>query len=369
VGLELSIPPPPFAHLLRLSDDLGVFEHARGTTTWVENGYCTDDVARALVVLVREERHPPARARLASGCLAFVEQAALPDGRFRNRRARNGQWLDEGGSDDTVGRALLALAVAGTHGTKVQRRRALSPFEAAAPVYASPSPRSNALAVLAAVEVLGATPGHEQAGILLERAAPGLGRMRCASSWAWPEHRLAYANALLPEALVAAGAALGDAPLLEEGLALLEWLVAVESRDGHFSFAPVGGWAPGEPRPGFDQQPIEAGAMAEACLRALEASGDARWARETHLAAAWFLGANDVGVSLFDEESGGCRDGLEPDGCNANEGAESTLAMIAAFQAARAAEAAQTAARSALRTSAAGTVAAPTQRSAAPYVR
>ena len=369
MGHELRIPPPPFAHLLRLSDDLGVFEHARGTTSWVENGYCTDDVARAAVVLLCEEDRPPELARLASSCLAFVEEAALPDGRFRNRRARGGRWLDEGGSDDTVGRALLALAAAGARGTEEQDRRALSRFELAAPAYASPSPRSNALAVLAAVEVLDATPGHEAAGILLERAVPRLGRMHSGSSWPWPEHRLAYANALLPEALIAAGATLGETHLLEEGLALLDWLVAVESRERHFSFTPVGGWAPGEPRPGFDQQPIEAGAMAEACLRALEATGDPRWARDTHLAAAWFLGANDVGASLLDPESGGCRDGLERDGCNTNEGAESTLAMIAAFQAARAADVSQAAARSASRTSETATVAAPTQRSAAPYVR
>jgi hypothetical protein len=357
---ELRIPPPPFAHLLHLSDDLGVFEHARGTTIRVENGYCTDDVARAVVVLLREQDRPPELSHLASRCLDFVAEAALTSGRFRNRRAAGGRWLDEGGSDDTTGRALLALAVAVTLGTDEQQRRGLSRFEAAAVEYASPSPRSNALAVLAAAEVLEATPGHGGAGILLERAVAGLGRMGSASSWPWPEHRLAYANALLPEGLIAAGAALGDAQLLDEGLSLLDWLVGVESRDGHFSFTPVGGWASGEPRPGFDQQPIEAGAMADACLRALRATGDPRWVRETRRAAAWFLGDNDVGASLLDTESGGCHDGLEPDGCNANEGAEATLAMIAAFQAA------QAAARSAPRTSAAATVAAPTQRSPAP---
>lgn len=363
---DFLIPPPPFAHLLRLSDDLGVFEHARGTATRVENGYCTDDVARAVTVLLREPNRSRRLTRLAARCIAFVEAAALPDGRFRNRRAVGGRWLDEGGSDDTVGRALLALGAAGARGTGEQRRSALSLLEAAAPRYASPSPRSNALAVLAAVEVLEAVPGHDGAGSLIERAVPHLGRMSRAPMWPWPEHRLAYANALLPEALIAAGSALGDASLLGEGLVLLHWLVGIESSGDHFSFAPVGGWGPEEPRPGFDQQPIEAGAMADACLRAFRATGDPHWADETRRAAAWFLGANDVGASLLDEESGGCRDGLEPDGCNANEGAESTLAMIAALQAARAAEAAQAAAWSASRTSAATTVAAPTQRSAAP---
>lgn len=362
---EPSIPPPPFDHLLRLSDGLGVFEHARGTATRVENGYCTDDVARTVVVLVREAGRTPGLDGLTMTCLRFIEEAALPDGRFRNRRVAGGRWLDDGGSDDTVGRALLALAMAGVRATGEERRRVLGLFEEAASRYESPSPRSNALAVLAATEVLESMPDDRKARVLLERAAPRLGRRR-AAQWPWPERRLAYANSLLPEGLVAAGVALDDPRLRDEGLALLDWLVAVESRHGHFSFTPVGGWAPGEPRPGFDQQPIEAGSMAEACLRAFRVTGDERWAGEVGRAAAWFLGANDAGASLLDPESGGCRDGLERNGTNENEGAESTLALIAAFQAARTAEEAQAAARSAPTTSEATTVAAPTQRSAAP---
>jgi hypothetical protein len=123
---------------------------------------------------------------------------------------------------------------------------------------------------------------------------------------------------------------------------------------------------PGEARPGFDQQPIEAGAMADACARAFDATGDPEWAERALLAADWFLGGNDVGAALLDPVSGGCRDGLAHDGVSENQGAESSLALITALQQAWRIQAA---ARSASSSGRSSTVAAPTQRSAAPYVR
>ena len=201
--------------------------------------------------------------------------------------------------------------------------------------------------------------------MLLIRADSRLLRLTDNPAWRWPEARLAYDNARLAEALIAAGEAFRRPLLVEEGLALLRWLVDAELDGDCFSFTPAGGWAPGEPRPGFDQQPTEAGAMAEACAAAYTATGEARYAELTMLAARWFFGVNDTGVELADRESGGCRDGLERRGANENQGAESTLALISALQAVRRVQAAV---RSASSSSLTETYAAPTHRSAAPYV-
>lgn len=363
----LRFPAPSFEHVLRLSDRVGIFEHAKGTVPRREHGYCTDDVARALVAVLREPERSPRLERLASTYLGFLERAQLPDGRFRNRFSVEGRWLDEVGPDDSTGRALWAAGTAAVAATgAAQRARALALLTAGAG-FRSPWPRANAFAVLGAVEVLRAGgEGTRAARTLLEEAASRLGRVSSDPDWPWPEPRLTYANAVLAEARIAAGAELGDERLLREGLELLEWLVGIESRGGHFSFTPVGGWAPGEPRPGFDQQPIEAGAMVDACARAFDVTGEQRWAERALGAAAWFLGANDVGVPLLDAESGGCRDGLTPDGVNENEGAESTLALVTALQQARRLQAAARRARS---RSAVSTSAAPTHLSAAPYVR
>lgn len=356
----MRFPPPPFEHLLRLSDEVGVLEHAVLAAPDPAHGYCTDDVARALIVVMREPRRPQALEALAERCLAYLELAQVGDGRFHNRLSIERQWLDEVGSDDACGRALWALGVASSSASSAdQRQRARQCFEEGSG-FRSRWPRANAFAVLGAIEL---HPRRRRARELLEAALAGLGQAARDPAWPWPEKRLAYANAVLAEARLAGGFALGDERLIAEGLDLLRWLVATETRGDHFSFAPHDGWEPGAPRPAFDQQPIEAAAMADACGRAFDITGDACWSDAALRAAAWFLGANDIGTSLFDPITGGGHDGLTPHGVNGNEGAESTLALIAALQQARRLQAA---ARSAPSISGIPTVAAPTQRSAAP---
>jgi hypothetical protein len=131
---------------------------------------------------------------------------------------------------------------------------------------------------------------------------------------------------------MAAGEHLHDTRALDEGLAMLGWLLDLETSGSHLSVTPVGGWAPGEARPGFDQQPIEVAALADACAHAFRLTGDRSWARGLERAVRWFLGDNDAGTPLYDPVTGGGYDGLHIDGRNANQGAESTLAMIATLQ-------------------------------------
>ncbi len=154
-----------------------------------------------------------------------------------------------------------------------------------------------------------------------------------------PKRRLTYANAALAESLIAAGALLDEPAVLADGLDALRWLLARETRDGHMSPTATGGAGPGDPAghaPMFDQQPIEAAAMADACARAYAVTGDQVWLDGLTRSVEWFLGANDVGVPVGDLARGAGYDGLEVDGVNHNEGTESTLALITSLQHARA---------------------------------
>jgi hypothetical protein len=139
----------------------------------------------------------------------------------------------------------------------------------------------------------------------------------------------------VPETLIAAGVALREPDLLATGVGMLDWLVRTETSGSWISVAPVGGWVTGEPRPGFDQQPIEVAALADACARAFDVTGDPRWRADVLRCEAWFAGANDAGIPLYDAETGGGFDGLELGGRNENQGAESTLAMLSVLQQAR----------------------------------
>lgn len=330
-GLQRSLPGLRFDHLIHLTHAFGVWEHAEHTTPRVAHGFCTDDNARALIVVSREDSRSPQLDDLAATYLGFVLDARMDDGVFHNRRGHDGAWLDDGGSDDSQGRAWWALGVAARRGRQPwMRDAALATFETGT-AFESEHLRANAFGVLGAVEFLAVVPGHPGARGLLRRWAEPIAAA-AGSHVPWFESRLTYDNARLPEALLAAGATLGDARMIRMGLRLLAWLIEVETNGDHFSFAPHGGWTMGDERPGFDQQPVEAAAMADACHRAWVITGDAVWQSRGIRAAQWLVGHNDTRGVLYDEATGGTRDGLMRGGVNDNQGAESTLAGLAALQ-------------------------------------
>lgn len=319
-----------YKHLERLSDEHGLFEHARGTEPRVELGYCTDDNARLLVLTSRDQQSPPS-LRLGRLALGFVLDAQSADGRCRNRLDKTGSWTDTPTTDDCWGRGLWGLGTtAALHSDPRVRRWALRGFEGGVR-QRSPYPRAMAFAALGAAEVVGEDADHGLGRALLVDAATIIGAVPD-GDWAWPEARLSYANAVLAEALIAAGCTLDDTAMLDRGLTMLDWLLDVETLDGHLSVTGTQGRGPGDSSPQFDQQPIEAASLADACWRAYHVTDDSRWARGVAAAAGWFTGANDLGVSLYDDVSGGCCDGLQADGVNSNQGAESTLALLSTMQ-------------------------------------
>jgi hypothetical protein len=196
----------------------------------------------------------------------------------------------------------------------------------------SPWPRAMAFAAVGAAELLSVEPGNSAALRLLADYAATVATPETKSDWPWPEARLTYANAILPEAMIAAGVALDDPDLKQRGLDLLEWLLDYETNNGHLSPTPVGGRGPQDSRPAFDQQPIEVATLADACARASSADPRALWPDAIRSCAAWFQGANDSGLVMWDTETGGGFDGLLAECVNLNQGAESTLAVIATLQ-------------------------------------
>jgi hypothetical protein len=148
-------------------------------------------------------------------------------------------------------------------------------------------------------------------------------------TWPWHDELVTYANAKIPQALLLSGQWLADQAMTEKGFDLLDWLITLQSNDGLFS--PIGnrGWLKQNGQKArFDQQPIEAHAMIETCLLAYRMSSESNYFDMAKRSFDWFLGYNDLHVSLYDFKTGGCRDGLTPDGANMNQGAESTLAWL-----------------------------------------
>jgi hypothetical protein len=258
--IETVAPLPTLRHLARLSDAVGIFEHAELDCLRPECGYCTDDAGRLLAIASRLAPDPDA-ALLAQVALGFLERAHLGGGRFHLRQGADGTWADDRPSDDEAGRALLGLGTAAARAPWADLRNRL--FGEAAN-FRSEHPRAVAYAALGAVELLQAVPTHVGARRLVSDAADSLPSPATTDAWPWPEPRLSYANALLADAALSVATAMGRQRATTDALHLLGWLVAQEMVEGHFSFTPVGGRGRDELQPAFDQQPIEAWAMTEA---------------------------------------------------------------------------------------------------------
>jgi hypothetical protein len=329
------VPQPNFTHLRQMSDHRGTFEHARYDRPRPEHGYCADDMARVLVVVTREPGQDGALDDLARLSLGFLTAAQGAAGGCRNRMNRHGVWEDLPALDDAWGRTLWGLGTAAAHSESERIRSEASAQFDRAVGKRSVWPRAMAFAALGAAELLVVQPGHKAARALLRDAGDALLEPGGDDEWPWPEERLTYANAVVPEAMIAAGVALDRKPLLQHGLDLLSWLLVHETLDGHLSVTPVGGAGRDDRSPAFDQQPIEVAALADACARAGAADGRPEWSDGVEAAVAWFLGNNDAGAVMWDPHTGGGFDGLGPDGANFNQGTESTLALLSTLQQAR----------------------------------
>jgi hypothetical protein len=328
-------PEPNFGHLIAMTDERGTFEHALYREPRPEHGYCTDDMARVLVVATREPSGTPALRHLAVLSLRFLLEALVPHGKCRNRMNRRGTWDDPPAINDCWGRCIWGLGTAASHSDDDEiRHRATRGLEQAMRPRSS-WPRATAFAALGAAELLSVHPDDTSARSLLSDAADSMTRVRWNAGWPWPEERLTYANATLPEAMIAAGTALRRPVLVKRGLDLLAWLLDRESEQGHLSVTPVGGRGPNDRGPRFDQQPIEVAAMADACARAMTVDDSRRWVDGVTAAADWFQGYNDGSVVMWDPTTGGAFDGLEIGGANLNQGTESTLALLSTLQHAR----------------------------------
>lgn len=332
------LPEPNLDHLLRLTDSTGIFQHAVFTVPNYSEGYTTDDNARAALFSVIAQQSGitvPGAERY----FAFLWHAFNPEvNRFRNFMRYDRHWTERLGSEDSHGRAVWALGTAvGRSEDDGLRGLAGRLFDLALPVsFAFTSPRAWAFILLGCHEYLQRFSGDRAAQLVRDTLVKQLVRLyeeHRSENWIWFEDIVSYSNPSLPHAMLVCGTDLKRDDLTEIGLDTLRWLVELQKSEEDY-FTPIGSngfYRRGGSRARFDQQPIEAGAMASACLEAWRISGDSYWHRAAHRALEWFLGHNDLRLSLYDGRTGGCRDGLHSDRANQNEGAEATLSFLTAL--------------------------------------
>jgi len=333
-------PPLKLDHLFRMTDNTGIFQHAIFNVPNYREGYCTDDNARAfiLTLLLPEMTSRIAQRdveRLASTYLSFLWNAFDQETkRFRNFMSHSREWLEEVGSEDSHARALWAVGMAlGRSRNDGHRNLCALLFQRGLPVVEQfTSPRAWAFVLLAMQEYLRSFSGDRivnQLRDLLTTRLLELFQANSSKEWQWFEPIATYDNAKLSHAMILSGHWTSRGEVFQAGLQSLRWLVERQrAKAGHF--APIGSngfWKRGGERARFDQQPVEAYATISACLEAFGLTHDEYWKRASRRCFEWFLGRNDLGESLYDSSTGGCRDALHQDRVSQNQGAESSLAF------------------------------------------
>ena len=335
LGTPAPVPEPALDHLIKLTDDTGLFQHARFTIPNRAHGYCSDDNARGAIAMTRyyAQYRDPQALRLLDTYLAFLMHAQNPDGSIRNFLDFHRRWWDDEPQNDGFGRTVWALGTVLAGPPAPAYLSVMKDcFDRTTGHVQQQSTRGLAYCILGLCDYLKQFPGTSDIKRHVERAAGTLvNRYREASAdhWGWFETRLTYDNAVLPHALFVAGLTLGNEECLDVATKTTDFLLQTTFDGDHFSFIGTQGWYErGKNRAVFDQQPVEAAAMVMALRSAYDATKEAKYLSLQRTAFDWFLGDNDLHTPLYDFRTKGCSDGLMSGGVNGNEGAESMVSFL-----------------------------------------
>ncbi len=339
------LPELRLEHLIRMTDDTGLLQHAVHSVPDRRFGYCVDDNARALIVALlarpaNDAGDTSGTGGLITTYLSYLHHSQDDDGQFQNFMDFRRRLDGVPGSEDCVGRALwavgLATALAPDEG---HRQLARTMFHKAMTLPLVFGPRGCALGILALDAYLQHEPEHGLARATLDSLGAALIQRfddEADDDWRWFESELTYENALMPLALFRFSIRTGDQRALGVARDSLSFLEATCFTNGHLQLIGNAGWhARGAQPMVADEQPIDATAFVLAFRAAHDATGDRRYLARMRESFAWFLGANRLGLSLYDDATAGCQDGLGVREVNRNQGAESVVSFLLALLAMR----------------------------------
>lgn len=335
----LILPPFSLAHIKRLTDDTGIIQHAKFGIPNLKEGYCLDDNSRALLMVLMAYRQMKDKQaiELSPVYLSYIHYMQNADGTFRNFLSFSRNYLDEIGSEDSFGRTIWALGYLLSNAPNdayYQTGRMLF-FNAAPNFEKLKSIRGIANTIIGICHYLRCSPSDDSMTERLRNMANTLVQHyhnNQSTDWNWFESLLAYDNGILPLALLHSAEILNDNKITKIAIESMNFLTLHTLKDNYLSIIGNEKWFMKESeRSVFAQQPIDAMAMILMYHQAFNLTKDKTYLNKLHTSFLWFLGENDLRMSLYDFETKGCCDGFENSGVNRNQGAESSLAYIISY--------------------------------------
>ena len=333
--LKINYPEFDITHLKRLTDETGLLQHARTSVPCYKAGYCLDDNARAIIVSLAawKKTNDPLYLDLLNRYLAYTTYMQQKDGSFKNYMTYE-RTLSKDTSDDVYGRTFWAL------GYLIRFAPINSVFQLGLELFDHSLSQLNNLTyargyancILGIYHYLKRFPDQERFIKLLEHLSEQLSDkfiQHQQHNWNWFEDSITYDNGLLTAALYRAYEILGSAKYLQIADESRIFLESKCFREDRLSLIGNRRWLRlDQDYDLFAQQPIDAMAMVLLYESAWEATGNDQFIDKLLLSFDWFFGKNDLDISLYDPESKGCHDGIEPLNINLNQGAESTIAYL-----------------------------------------
>jgi len=335
----LLLPPFSLTHIKRLTDDTGIIQHAKFGIPNLKEGYCLDDNSRALlmVLMTYKQKKDPLALELMPIYLSYIHYLQNKDGTFKNFLSFKRDFLDEVGSEDSFGRTIWALGylLGNAPNDSYYQMGKLLFFNAAPNFEKLKSIRSIANTIIGISHYLYTNPTDDD---MTERLRNLAGKLvihyeqNQSEGWKWFESLLAYDNGILPLSLLHASHILNDSKVTDVAIEAMEFLTEHTLKDGSLSIIGNKEWFKREgTRSIFAQQPVDAMAMVLMYQQAYLLTKDKEYLNKLFACFMWFLGENDLRMSLYDFETKGCCDGFENYGVNRNQGAESSLAYLISY--------------------------------------
>jgi len=324
--------------MISITDETGIFQHAKFATPSRKEGYTTDDNARALIVCTKHNKlnKNPEITKLADVYLSFLYHMQMKDGRLHNFMGYDRQFLDEVGSDDSLGRALWASGnVINSNFDKEKKLLAKEIFDKALPhVLNSTSPRTKAFTILGLNQYQNANPKDPNLSQRIKELTNQLLKIykkKSSTNWHWFETKLTYCNAKLPQAMFESYLHIRDETNLQVAKESFNFILKAQMNKNIFE--PIGnnGWYKKDgKKPLYDQQSVEASCMVTTALTAFQITQNIQFKTIAQTIFEWYLGTNTNSLNIYDTNTGACYDGLTPKGLNLNQGAESTITYLLA---------------------------------------
>ena len=339
---QYSIPLLNTNHLKTMTDDFGLFQFASFTLPNKDYGYTLDDNARALIACswFIKKKYTKELKNFIDVYFNFVKKCQQKNGSFINYIGFKDKsptlQNSEENLEDAQGRALWALSEVMSNKTLslTLRNEAKKMFLSAINIgshFTHLRARAFTIKSFALASIVLPKYRKQLLHCVQEHSDFLVHALKQNSykSWNWFEDHLRYSNGVLPESLLIAGDIVKNSSYTDKGISSLMFLIS-KTFSSHM-YRPIGNsrwYKNNQKRSHYDQQPEDPASMICALVRAYKTTHDEEYKSLAKKCFSWFLGNNTLKMSLYDNRSGGCYDGLRPNHVNLNQGAESLVSFL-----------------------------------------